>query len=163
MWRRRNKRVRVSQNKPYTEKGFSIISAWRGFQEAGTICDWCWWIILPHNVIDGPNYITAINQMTGFPMTIWKPNTGTSGPRHAAQYGQPSVKVWYQSKLPFWRYCFYKVFTVWHLLTSNDLWRPPNQSESSTSNGHPMLHIKDQVSLLCWWYCFYNFSQYDLW
>ena len=29
------------------------------------------------------------------------------------------------SKLPCLRYCVYKVFTIWPLLTPNDLWPPP--------------------------------------
>ena len=32
---------------------------------------------------------------------------------------------WDLSKVPFWRYHVYKVFTIWSLLTLNDIWPPP--------------------------------------
>ena len=41
------------------------------------------------------------------------------------QCGTPTYQWWDLSKLPFLRYHVYKVFTIWPLLTPNDLWPPP--------------------------------------
>ena len=50
---------------------------------------------------------------------------------HQKQYtsctycGTPAFQIWDLLKPPFLRYHVYKVFTIWPLLTPNDLWPPP--------------------------------------
>ena len=51
------------------------------------------------------------------------------------------------SKLPFLRYCVYKVFTMWSLLTPNDHWPPPKTIGFCTQCGTPTSQIWDLSKL----------------
>ena len=70
------------------------------------------------------------------------------------------------SKLPFLRYCVYKVFTTWPLLTPNDLWSPPKTigflySMWCTYIPHMRSAQASMLEISCL-QCFHNLTPVDL-
>ena len=90
--------------------------------------------------------------------------------RSSTHQGLSTYPVWSSGNFHLLRYRVYKVFRLWPLVTSNDLWWPQmtfdlheNNRDHLPTKGYQHTKFEVQATFTYWDTVFTRFSDFDLW